>query len=210
MDAEHTQILRKPEWLKIKLPKGTSFVGVKNIVHGKKLHTICQSGNCPNLGECWGAGTATFMILGNICTRSCKFCSVPSGRPEKPNLSEPADIAQSVLEMGLKHCVLTSVDRDDLSDGGALIWAETIKAIRKINPDITIEALVPDFMYKKKSLDIIVEAHPEIVSHNLETVKRLTPTVRSVATYERSLSVLKYFSMTGLLTKSGIMVGIGE
>mgnify|MGYP000983030094 CR=1 FL=1 len=210
MSAENTNILRKPDWLKIKLPKGTSFVGIKNIVHGKNLNTICQSGNCPNIGECWGAGTATFMILGNICTRSCKFCSVPSGRPEKPNLSEPANIAKSVLEMKLKHCVLTSVDRDDLSDGGASLWAETIRSIRAINPDCTIEALVPDFLNKKEALDIIVNAHPEIVSHNLETVKRLTPNVRSVATYDRSLDVLQYFGKAGLLTKSGIMVGIGE
>lgn len=201
---------KKPEWLKVKLPLGENYLKVRQIVDTHKLHTICQSGNCPNMGECWGAGTATFMILGNICTRSCGFCAVATGRPLPVDWDEPMRVAQSVKLMGVKHCVITSVDRDDLKDGGSIIWAETIKAIREVSPETKFECLIPDFQGKWENIKRIVDAKPDIVSHNIETVKRLTRQVRIQAKYERSLEVLKMLKDAGMRTKSGLMVGLGE
>ena len=201
---------RKPSWLRVKLPTGEEYAKVRNIVGEHKLHTICESGNCPNMGECWGAGTATFMILGNICTRSCGFCSVATGRPKSVDWDEPMRVANSVKLMSVKHCVITSVDRDDLKDGGSIIWAETIKAIRAVSPDTKFETLIPDFAGKWENLQRIIDVKPDIVSHNIETVRRLTPKVRIQAKYDRSLEVLKRIKDAGLKTKSGIMVGLGE
>jgi len=201
---------KKPEWLKVKLPLGENYLKVRQIVDTHKLHTICQSGNCPNMGECWGAGTATFMILGNICTRSCGFCAVATGRPLPVDWDEPMRVAKSVKLMGVKHCVITSVDRDDLKDGGSIIWAETIKAIREVSPETKFECLIPDFQGKWENIKRIVDAKPDIVSHNIETVKRLTRQVRIQAKYERSLEVLKMLKDAGMRTKSGLMVGLGE
>lgn len=201
---------KKPNWLRVKLPTGEEYIKVRNIVDKHKLHTICQSGNCPNMGECWGAGTATFMILGNVCTRSCGFCSVFTGKPLPADWDEPMRVANSVKLMGVKHCVITSVDRDDLKDGGSIIWAETIKAIRQESPVTKFETLIPDFMGKWENLQRIIDVRPDIVSHNIETVKRLTPQVRIQAKYERSLEVLKRVKEAGIRTKSGIMVGLGE
>jgi lipoic acid synthetase len=200
----------KPLWLKKKLPQTKNYARIKEIVKQNCLHTICTSGNCPNIGECWDAGTATFMVLGDICTRSCKFCSVKTGKPLPADPQEPERIALSVKLMKLKHAVITSVDRDDLPDGGASIWAKTIIEVKKACPDITIEVLIPDFNYKTSSLDKIIAAQPTIVSHNLETVRRLTPLIRSKARYDSSLQVLKYLSDAGCRTKSGIMLGLGE
>jgi lipoic acid synthetase len=210
MESKTQTKISKPEWLKIKLPSGKTYANVKEIVNSNKLHTICQSGNCPNMGECWGAGTATFMILGDICTRSCKFCNVKTGKPGMVDINEPIKIAQSVALMKLKHCVLTSVDRDDLEDGGSGIWAETINNIRKLCPGTTIESLIPDFQGNKDQINKIIEVAPEVVSHNLETVARLTREVRIQAKYERSLEVLKYLKDKGMRSKSGLMVGLGE
>jgi lipoyl synthase len=201
---------RKPSWLRVKLPTGENYRKVRELVTEHKLHTICQSGNCPNMGECWGAGTATFMILGNICTRSCGFCSVATGRPEAVDPFEPARVARSVELMGVKHCVITSVDRDDLKDGGSDIWAKTIRAIRRRCPGTTMETLIPDFQGKWENLAVVVEAAPEILSHNLETVRRLTKQVRIQAKYDRSLEVLMRAKRAGLRTKSGVMLGLGE
>jgi lipoic acid synthetase len=201
---------QKPDWLKIKVPKGKEYIGVRDVIDRNKLHTICSSGQCPNKEDCWGRGTATFMILGNICTRSCKFCAVATGRPLPADLAEPARIAESVKKMNLKHCVITSVDRDDLEDGGAAIWAETIRAVKELSPVTTIETLVPDFRGRKELLQIVIEARPEVISHNLETVKRLTPQVRSAAIYERSLEVVGWVAQSGIRSKSGIMLGLGE
>jgi len=195
---------------KIKLPSESNYFKTKAIVEKYNLHTICQSGNCPNITECWQAGTATFMIMGNICTRSCKFCSVNKGKPLPLDENEPQRIAESIFFMKLKHCVITSVDRDDLPDGGANHWAKTINAIKAKNPNTTIEVLIPDFKGNKNSLDLIIEAKPDIISHNLETVERLTPMIRIVAKYQTSLSVLQYIAEKGITTKSGIMVGLGE
>ena len=202
--------LRKPPWLKVKLPTGKNYRAVKEITSGHHLHTICESGNCPNLGECWGAGTATFMILGNVCTRSCGFCAVATGRPLPPDPDEPVNVAQSIKLMKIKHAVITSVDRDDLKDGGSIIWAETVKAVRKISPGTTMETLIPDFAGKWENLRRIIDVAPEIVSHNLETVRRLTRKVRIQAKYDRSLEVLHRLSEAGMKTKSGIMLGLGE
>jgi len=199
-----------PHKPKIKLPRGKKYIQIKNIVHQHHLHTICESGRCPNLAECWGNGTATLMILGNICTRACKFCSVPTGKPLPPDKNEPQEIAKSIQLMGLSHCVLTSVDRDDLPDFGAGFWAETIETIRQLNPKTTLEVLIPDFNYDKSALDKIIAVHPEIVSHNVETVRRLTPKIRSRAQYDRSLAVLQYLKENSITTKSGIMLGMGE
>lgn len=199
-----------PHKPKIKLPSGKQYIRIKNIVHQHQLNTICESGHCPNLSECWGNGTATLMILGNICTRACKFCSVPTGKPFPPEENEPRQIAESIQLMGLSHCVLTSVDRDDLPDYGAGFWAETIEQIHQLNSKTTIETLIPDFNFDKSALDKIIAVHPEIVSHNLETVRRLTPKIRSRAQYDRSLAVLKYLKENGVTTKSGIMLGMGE
>lgn len=201
---------RRPDWLRVKLPTGESFRKVREIVGEHKLHTICQSGNCPNMGECWGAGTATFMILGNTCTRSCGFCSVATGRPEEADPFEPARVARSVELMGVKHCVITSVDRDDLADGGAGIWARTIRAIRRRCPETKFETLIPDFQGKWENLAIVLEEKPDILSHNIETVRRLTRKVRVQAKYDRSLEVLMRSKRAGLRTKSGIMLGLGE
>lgn len=203
-------IRQKPDWLKIKLPSGTNYKQVKQIVEGNHLHTICSSGKCPNMGECWGAGTATFMILGEICTRSCKFCATLSGKPQMPDADEPAKVAESVRLMGLKHVVITSVDRDDLPDGGAAHWAATISEIRKLNPGTTTEVLIPDFDGKPELIELIASAKPDIISHNIETVERLTPLVRSRAKYSTSLKVVELIGTFGLVSKSGIMVGLGE
>jgi lipoic acid synthetase len=202
--------LRKPNWLKVKLPTGKAYKQVKSLVKGNSLHTICESGNCPNIGECWGEGTATFMILGNICTRSCGFCSVATGRPLAADYSEPKKMAESIRLMKVKHAVITSVDRDDLQDGGAEIWAMTINEIRKINPTTTLETLIPDFKANTNQIQKIIEVKPEIVSHNLETVRRLTKKVRIQAKYDRSLKTLQILKEGGMKTKSGIMLGLGE
>ena len=201
---------KKPKWLRVKLPTGENYKNVRGLVDKYKLHTICESGHCPNMGECWGAGTATFMILGNICTRSCGFCNVATGRPESVDWEEPEKVARRKL-MKVKHAVLTSVDRDDLADGGSIIWAETVKAIRRISPQTTMETLIPDFKGELHNVDRIIEANPEIVSHNMETVRRLTRKVRIQAQFDRSLMVLKYLKDNGIhRTKSGIMLGLGE
>ncbi|MDZ7846217.1 MAG: lipoyl synthase [Owenweeksia sp.] len=201
----------KPRWLRVKLPTGEKFKNVRRLVDTYDLHTICQSGNCPNMGECWGAGTATFMILGNVCTRSCGFCSVKTGRPDSVDWDEPERVARSVKLMDVKHCVITSVDRDDLRDGGSIIWAETVKAVRRMSRGTTMETLIPDFKGDTRNLARVVEAAPEIVSHNIETVRRLTRKVRIQAQYDRSMSVLRYLKEAGLpRTKSGMMLGLGE
>ena len=202
--------VRKPKWLKVKLPTATAYKNVKSVVKTHRLHTICESGNCPNTGECWGAGTATFMILGNICTRSCGFCNVQTGRPLSVDINEPRNIANSVKIMKVKHAVITSVDRDDLKDGGSNIWAETVNEIRKVNPNTTLETLIPDFKGKKEDIQKIVDVAPEVVSHNMETVERLTKKVRIQAKYRRSLDVLNILNKSGVRTKSGIMLGLGE
>ncbi|MGE0568575.1 MAG: lipoyl synthase [Bacteroidia bacterium] len=201
---------KKPDWLRVKLPTGKEYLKVREVVSKHKLHTICESGNCPNMGECWGAGTATFMILGNICTRSCGFCAVFTGKPKPVDWDEPKRVANSVKLMNVKHCVITSVDRDDLKDGGSIIWAETIKAIREISPETKFECLIPDFAGKWENLQRIIDVKPDIVSHNMETVRRLTPQVRIQAKYDRSLEVLQRLKDQGMRTKSGIMVGLGE
>ena len=200
----------KPDWLRVKLPVGKEYAQVRNLVDTHKLHTICESGNCPNMGECWGAGTATFMILGNICTRSCSFCAVATGRPLAVDLDEPNRVANSVKLMQVKHCVITSVDRDDLKDGGSIVWAETINAIRRESPETTLETLLPDFRGVWENLERVLATRPEVVSHNLETVRRLTREVRIQAKYDRSLECLKHISQAGLRTKSGVMLGLGE
>ncbi len=201
---------RKPSWLKVKLPSGSAYKNVRDLTKKYSLHTICESGNCPNMGECWGAGTATFMILGNICTRSCGFCNVMTGRPLEVDKNEPKNVAESIRLMKVKHAVITSVDRDELPDGGASIWVETINEIRKLCPETTMETLIPDFKGKEKDIQKIVDAAPEIVSHNLETVRRLTKKVRIQAKYDRSLHTLKVLNEGGMKTKSGIMLGLGE
>lgn len=205
-----TNKAKKPEWLKVKLPIGEDYRKVRQLVTDNKLHTICESGNCPNMGECWGAGTATFMILGNVCTRSCGFCAVATGRPSAVDKQEPMRVANSVKVMGVKHCVVTSVDRDDLKDGGSEIWVETINAIRSESPGTTLETLIPDFQGNWDNLQRVIDVAPEIISHNLETVRRLTKQVRIQAKYDRSLEVLKRISDAGVRAKSGIMLGLGE
>ncbi|MEH6762568.1 MAG: lipoyl synthase [Maribacter arcticus] len=201
----------KPKWLRVKLPTGKKYTQLRDLVDKYDLHTICTSGSCPNMGECWGEGTATFMILGNVCTRSCGFCGVKTGRPENVDWAEPEKVARSIKIMGIKHAVVTSVDRDDLKDMGSIIWAETVKAIRRMNPTTTLETLIPDFQGIEKHLDRIIDVAPEVVSHNMETVKRLTREVRIQAKYERSLEVLNYLKKQGInRTKSGIMLGLGE
>lgn len=202
---------RKPKWLRVKLPTGKKYTQLRGLVDKYDLHTICTSGSCPNMGECWGEGTATFMILGNVCTRSCGFCGVKTGRPEDVDWAEPEKVARSIKIMSIKHAVLTSVDRDDIKDMGSIIWAETVKAVRRMNPNTTLETLIPDFQGIEKHLDRIVAVSPEVVSHNMETVKRLTREVRIQAKYERSLGVLSYLKKQGIKrTKSGIMLGLGE
>lgn len=206
---QHTYT-HKPEWLKIKIPSGKSYVQIKDIVTRHKLHTICTSGHCPNMADCWGRGTATLMILGDICTRACKFCNVKTGRPLPADLQEPERVADTVHKMRVKHCVITSVDRDDLEDGGAAIWRRTIEKVKELNPDTTIETLIPDFDGRTELIMQVIEAKPEVVSHNLETVRRITPIVRSKARYERSLQVLKFIAASDIRSKTGIMVGLGE
>ena len=202
--------IKKPKWLRVKLPIGENYRKVRSLVDEHKLHTICESGSCPNMGECWGEGTATFMILGNICTRSCGFCAVKTGRPEEVDEFEPGKIAHSVKTMGIKHAVITSVDRDDLKDGGSGIWVQTVNAIRHQSPRTTLETLIPDFAGHWENLQNIITVAPEIVSHNLETVRRLTKQVRIQAKYDRSLEVLFRLKKGGMRTKSGIMLGLGE
>lgn len=201
----------KPKWLRVKLPTGKKYTELRGLVEKYDLHTICTSGSCPNMGECWTEGTATFMILGNICTRSCGFCGVKTGRPQLVDWDEPEKVARSIKIMNIKHAVITSVDRDDLKDMGSIIWAETIKAIRRMNPETTLETLIPDFQGETRNIDRIIAVKPEVVSHNMETVKRLTREVRIQAKYERSLEVLNYLKKQGIeRTKSGIMLGLGE
>ena len=207
--SEHS-IQKKPKWLRVKLPTGKNYKHVRKLVSDNKLHTICESGNCPNMGECWGEGTATFMILGNICTRSCGFCAVATGRPLAVDWDEPDKVAESVRLMEVKHCVITSVDRDELPDGGSLIWVETVKAVRRKSPGTTMETLIPDFKGIEEQVQRIIDVAPEIVSHNIETVRRLTKEVRIQAKYDRSLAVLKQLKEGGMRTKSGIMLGLGE
>jgi len=202
--------LRKPDWLKTKLQSNAQFVLVNNIVKQHGLHTICSSGRCPNMSECWNKGTATFMILGEICTRSCRFCNTLSGRPLPPDTKEPEKLAESIKLMKLHHAVITSVDRDDLPDGGASHWAETIKMTKAMNPDITIEVLIPDFDGKTELIDLIIAEKPTVISHNLETVSRLTSSIRTKAKYETSLKVLSYIASQNIITKTGIMLGLGE
>jgi len=211
MKESHILPRKKPEWLRVKLPIGKTYTNLRNVVDKYQLNTICTSGSCPNMGECWTEGTATFMILGNTCTRSCGFCGVATGKPLPVDWEEPDKVANSIKIMKIKHAVITSVDRDDLKDGGSIIWAETIQAIRRANPNTTLETLIPDFRGDKVNLDRIVAVKPEIVSHNLETVRRLTRKVRIQAKYDRSLEVLLYLKESGLnRTKSGIMLGLGE
>ena len=200
----------KPKWLRVKLPTGENYKKVRALVDEHKLHTICESGNCPNMGECWGEGTATFMILGNICTRSCGFCAVATGRPDAVDVFEPVRVAKSIRLMGVKHAVITSVDRDDLPDGGSVIWKETVEAVRRISPGTTMETLIPDFAGKWENLQQIIDAAPDIVSHNLETVRSMTKKVRIQAKYDRSLEVLRRLKQGGMKTKSGVMLGLGE
>lgn len=201
----------KPKWLRVKLPTGKKYTKLRKVVDKYQLNTICQSGRCPNMGECWGEGVATFMILGNICTRSCGFCAVKTGRPETVDWEEPEKVARSIKRMEIQHAVITSVDRDDLKDGGSIIWAETVRAVRRISPQTTMETLIPDFQGNNKLIDRVIGASPEVISHNLETVQRLTREVRIQAKYERSLAVLKYLKESGQRrTKTGIMLGLGE
>jgi lipoyl synthase len=201
---------RLPGWMKMKMPKGESYSKVKNLVEKHGLHTICTSGNCPNIGECWNRGTATFMILGDICTRRCKFCAVKSGKPHPPDEFEPEKLAETVKIMGVKHCVITSVDRDDLDDQGAGIWSRTITEVKRLNPDTRIEVLIPDFRGNTALIQQVIDANPEVISHNLETVERLTPFVRFASKYRRSLDVVRYIASQGRIAKSGIMLGLGE
>jgi lipoic acid synthetase len=211
IEKDNSEIrIKKPKWLRVKLPTGENYRKVRSLVDEHKLHTICESGSCPNMGECWGEGTATFMILGNICTRSCGFCAVKTGRPEEVDNFEPGKVAHSVKTMGIKHAVVTSVDRDDLKDGGSEIWVQTVKAIRHQSPGTTMETLIPDFAGNWENLQRIIDVAPEIVSHNLETVRRLTKQVRIQAKYDRSLEVLFRLKKGGMRTKSGIMLGLGE
>ena len=204
------QRVKKPDWLKVKLPIGENYRHVRGLVTEHKLHTICESGNCPNMGECWGEGTATFMILGNVCTRSCGFCAVATGRPEPVDWDEPQRVAEAIYLMKVKHAVITSVDRDELADGGSTIWASTINAVRALCPGTTLETLIPDFKGEWDNLQRIIDVAPEVVSHNLETVERLTKKVRIQAKYHRSLEVLRRLKDGGMRTKSGIMLGLGE
>lgn len=202
--------VRKPEWLKISIGANERYTETKRIVESHCLHTICSSGRCPNMGECWGRGTATFMIGGNICTRSCKFCNTPTGRPLPLDPQEPTHVAESVRLMKLSHAVVTSVDRDDLPDLGASHWAQTIREIRRLNPDTTLEVLIPDFQGRGELVELVIEARPDIISHNMETVRRLSPLVRSAARYDTSLDVIRQIAASGITAKSGIMVGLGE
>ena len=202
--------VKKPDWLRVKLPIGENYKHVRSLVDNHKLHTICESGNCPNMGECWGEGTATFMILGNVCTRSCGFCAVATGRPAAVEWDEPQRVAEAIYLMKVKHALITSVDRDELKDGGSIIWQNTIRAVKAMTPGTTLETLIPDFKGQKENIQRIIEAAPEVVSHNVETVERLTRQVRIQAKYHRSMEVLRILKEGGMRTKSGIMLGLGE
>jgi lipoic acid synthetase len=208
--SPETSKVKKPDWLRVKLPIGENYKHVRGLVDHHKLHTICESGNCPNMGECWGAGTATFMILGNVCTRSCGFCSVATGRPDPVDWDEPQRVAEAIHLMKVKHAVITSVDRDELKDGGSTIWYNTIKAVKNLNPDTTLETLIPDFKGNADQVQRVIDAAPEVVSHNMETVERMTRQVRIQAKYRRSLEVLRLLKEGGMRTKTGIMLGLGE
>ncbi len=210
VDGVVEQRPKKPNWLRVKLPIGEEYKHVRNLVDTHKLHTICESGNCPNMGECWGEGTATFMILGNICTRSCGFCAVATGRPLPVDWDEPQRVAEAINLMKVKHAVVTSVDRDEIKDGGSIIWYNTIKAIKALNPTTTLETLIPDFKAEAENIQRIIDAAPEVVSHNIETVERLTKQVRIQAKYWRSMETLRILKAGGMRTKSGIMLGLGE
>ncbi len=210
INYKEDKAVRKPAWMKAQFPRGRNYSIVKNLISENNLHTICSSGNCPNKGECWSAGTATFMILGNICTRNCSFCYVNSARPKAVDETEPGKIAGIIKLLKLKHCVITSVNRDDLPDQGARIWAKTIRKIKRGNPSITMETLIPDFQGDESLIQMIIDEKPEIISHNIETVERLTPGIRSRASYTLSLRVLKYIAENGIIAKSGIMLGLGE
>ena len=205
-----TSKIQKPSWLRVKLPIGESYKHVRGLVDNHKLHTICESGNCPNMGECWGEGTATFMILGNVCTRSCGFCAVATGRPGSVDWDEPQRVAEAIHLMKVKHAVLTSVDRDELKDGGSIIWYNTIKAVKSLNPTTTLETLIPDFRGIPDQIQRLIDAAPDVVSHNMETVERITRQVRIQTKYHRSLEVLKTLKQGGMRTKTGIMLGLGE
>lgn len=207
---EREKVRRLPEWFKMERPAGGNYSHLKNLSEKNNLHTICKSGNCPNIGECWNAGTATFMILGDICTRACKFCSVPTGKPIPVDRDEPRRLAESIKSLGVKHCVLTSVDRDDLEDGGASFWADTIRAVKETNPGVTLETLIPDFRGRQEYIQLVIDAGPEVISHNLETIRRLTSRIRSLNKYETSLEVVRYITSRGAISKSGIMLGLGE
>jgi len=209
MSEEH-KTGRLPEWFRMERPEGLNYSRLKNLSASNKLHTICKSGNCPNIGECWNAGTATFMILGDICTRACKFCAVKTGKPLEVDWQEPERLAGSIKDMGLKHCVLTSVDRDDLEDGGAEFWATTVCKVKELNPGITMETLIPDFRGNIEDIQKVIDAGPEVISHNLETVRRITPRIRSLNKYETSLEVVRYIASKNVIAKSGIMLGLGE
>jgi len=209
MSVEHNKG-RLPEWFRMERPEGVNYSRLKNLSVNNKLHTICKSGNCPNIGECWNAGTATFMILGDICTRACKFCSVKTGKPLEVDWQEPERLAGSIKAMGLKHCVLTSVDRDDLEDGGAEFWASTVRKVKELNPGITLETLIPDFRGNIDDIQKVIDTGPEVISHNLETVRRITPRVRSLNRYDTSLEVVRYIASKNVIAKSGIMLGLGE
>jgi lipoyl synthase len=204
------ELYKKPDWLRVKLPIGEEYRQVRNLVETNKLHTICQSGNCPNMGECWGEGTATFMILGNICTRSCGFCAVATGKPDPVDWDEPQRVAEAIHLMKVKHAVITSVDRDELADQGSIVWYNTIRAVKALNPMTTLETLIPDFRADKEAIDRIAQAAPEVVSHNIETVERLTKQVRIQAKYWRSMETLRTLKEKGMRTKSGLMLGLGE
>jgi lipoic acid synthetase len=208
--ATQESFVKKPNWLRVKLPIGENFKQVRNLVDQHKLHTICESGNCPNMGECWGAGTATFMILGNICTRSCGFCAVATGRPLAVDWNEPQRVAEAIHLMKVKHAVITSVDRDEIKDGGSIIWQNTIRAVKSLNPDTTLETLIPDFKAEEENIQRIIDVAPDVVSHNIETVERLTKQVRIQAKYWRSMQTLSFLKKGGMRTKSGIMLGLGE
>jgi lipoic acid synthetase len=202
--------VRLPRWMKAKFPNGENYARIKNLIHNNNLNTICSSGNCPNKGECWGAGTATFMILGDKCTRACSFCNVEYLKPDVVDWEEPQRLAETIKLLNLKHAVITSVARDDLVDGGAQFWATTIRMVKELNPDTTMEVLIPDFNRNFDVYDLIINEKPEVISHNVETVFRLTPSIRNMARYHRSLEVLKYISRSGITTKSGFMLGLGE
>lgn len=212
MENKPELMTRKPEWLKISLPQGKEYLNVKDVIARKKLHTICVSGKCPNMSECWGRGTATFMILGDICTRACRFCSVKTGSPRGiVDWGESERLAESIKSMELRHVVLTSVDRDDLPDGGAGFWATTVRKVKEVNPHVTIETLIPDFNGVEEHINLVIDSGPNIVSHNMETVRRLTPKIRSRAKYDTSLKTLETIAKSGKAKpKSGIMVGLGE